>query len=322
MSPAGGSWSGLLGRAEAAALGGPPAAALQPLEVLLDPSLGIPAALRNRAGWLHGVALGALGRYGEALAGLEPLLAGHGSGSSASPAEIVTGALASATAASLLRQIGDHAGAEPIDTAGLALLDRLDGTVAHVDEARLDCYIGLTADAVGVGDLAAAGDRLARARAATAAHSSSSLWRPRVRLCWVAAEVALLAADPDAALDAARAAVTVAEDRGAVRHLAKSLMFLGVAQGGSASGSSAAAHDSLLRAAGLADAHGLLPLVWPIRAVLGTMPGLLGSLDEPAERHLDRSRSAARRIAAGLPSDRVDRWTARDPMAAFLLAGG
>jgi hypothetical protein len=193
--------------------------------------------------------------------------------------------------------------------------------------ARLDCLIGSTADAVGLGDLEKARRRLARAAAAVAG-TPEPPWRPGIRLRWVETEVALLGGKFELAAQAATVAVTMAEAQGSPRHLAKSAMFLGVAEALLATARdtpdtsdtpAASPRSTLLRAAALADRYGLLPLIWPVRAVLATMPGLASDAGE-AEQHLQGARDAARAIAAGLGERRVERWTARDPMAAFLLS--
>ena len=326
--------------AAASALGGGPADALGPLDRLLAlrvPSDGEPADVL-RARWLSGVALGALGRYEEALAALAPVLAEQSVDRPAVPRHLA--AAACATAASLLRQIGDHAAGDPLDQRGLALTD---GLVLNEDvpeaDAPLDCLVGSTADAVGLGELDLARQRLERTRAAFA-DLVDPPWRPAVRLRWVETEVALLAGEVEGAASAAATAVALAEAAGSPRHTAKSAMFAGVATAllaagegsgdgpgnGPDNGSDGAplivrARTTLIRAADLADRHGLLPLAWPVRAVLATLPGL--ALDaEDATRHLALAAEAARAIAAGLPPARVATWTARDPMAAHLLTAG
>ncbi len=294
---------GLLAAGEAAALGGDPHDA----EASLLPLVGGTGLVAARARWLLAVAAGAQGRYGEALTQLEPL--------TADGVPAVLQAAACATTASLLRQIGDHPSADPFDARGIALLAAQPPGVG-VDEA-LDCAIGSTADAVGTGDLPAARARLDAARALAAAEGPVPPgWRPLVRLRWVEAEVALLAGDVAAAVVAGTAAHALATTAGAVRHRTKSAMFAGVAL--ALANGPDAARGLLLDAAADADSHGLLPLVWPLRAVLATMPGLATDAHE-AEYHFSVARAAVARIAAGLTDVRIRTWTARDPMAAHLL---
>jgi hypothetical protein len=294
----------LLVRAEAAALGGAPGDAVAPLHELVAAST-LERGVRLKATWLTAVARGALGRYGEALDLVLPLTL------DGPDQDDEVCAAACATAASLLRQIGDHPAGDPLDRRGLDLLDRLPAGAAA--DTRLDCAVGWTADAVGLGNLEAARDRLDAARTSvTAAHS----WRPLVRLHWVETEVALMAGDVATALAGATAAVELAGAADAVRHLTKSSMFLGVSQ--ALDGDLATAGQTLRTAAEAAERHRLLPLVWPIRAVLATMPGFA---TDPADaaKHLAAARSAVRTIGAGLPASRRDTWSRRDPMAAFLL---
>lgn len=299
----------LLVRAEAAALGGAPNDADAPLAEL-ERVPDLPAEIDARRIWLAAVAGGARGRYGRALEMLEPVTSADVAG--APPELVLIRAAACATAASLLRQIGDHPAADPLDQAGLVLLGQVPAPLGA--DVRLDCAVGAAADAVGVSDLPTARARLELARGLVRPDVG---WRPIVRFHWVETEVALLALDVPAALLGARAAVELAGDAGSPRHLAKSAMFLGVAQG--LEGDLASAATDLRTAAELADRHQLLPLVWPVRAVLATMPGLVDDATERA-KHLLAARAAVAAIATGLPPERRDRWIERDPMAAFLFA--
>ncbi|HSP38042.1 MAG TPA: hypothetical protein VLR26_09830 [Frankiaceae bacterium] len=302
----------LLLRAGAAALGGTPSDADEPLaELAAADRSGSPldGEVRARVVWLTGVSLGARGRYAEALDALEPLTSSR---EAAPPEVLVVRAAALATAASLLRQIGDHPAADPLDAAAVGLLAGV--PLAVGTDVRLDCAVGWTADAVGLGDLPLARQRLDSARLQL---GPALGWRPVVRLHWVETEVALLAGEIKAASTGARAAVELARTAGAPRHLAKSSMFLGVVQ--ALDGDLPQAASTLRTAADLADRHGLLPLVWPVRAVLATMPGLVGDPLE-ADGHRAAARSAARSIGSGLPPERRRRWEQRDPMAAFLLS--
>jgi len=170
--------------------------------------------------------LGGLGSFAEAIAVLEPLLAGE------PPQHPVVTALACETMASLLRQVGRHAQAEAYDTVGSSSRARPGVTAIEAAlEALLDCRVGLVADAVGQADLPSARERLDAARA-TAEGCGSARWRARLRVQWVTAEVALLSGDADEAVAAGAAAVAGARAAGAQRHLAKALLFLGVADPG------------------------------------------------------------------------------------------
>jgi hypothetical protein len=154
-----------------------------------------------RAGWLRGVALLATGRYGDAEVALEPWL---------------ESSLAASAHASGLRQRNRHAEALVHDEAALAAAgDDL--------EARSDALVGLTADAIGVGDAGTAARRLAEL-----AKLPDIGWRSAVRRQWVACELALLKGRPADAVAAGRTALRYAEWAQARRHIAKSLLFLGV----------------------------------------------------------------------------------------------
>jgi hypothetical protein len=135
-----------------------------------------------------------------------------------------------------------------------------------------------------------------------------------VRALWVRAEVALLAGDPGAAAKAADGAVTLAEGSGAPRHVAKSLLFLGVAQ--VQGGEPDAATETLRRAATLAERLGCLPLVWPSRAVLGAL--LEGDDAAEGAKNLAAARSAVITIADDLPEMLRDEWLARPDVAALM----
>jgi len=264
--------------------------------------------------------LGGLGSFAEAVALLGPLLADE-------PAEHpVVSALACETMASLLRQVGRHAQAEVHDKRGLHLAAAAGGVesvhevvheVVHeaVLEAVLDCEVGLVADAVGQADLPLAGRRLDTART-TAEALGSTLWRPQLRVQWVTAEVALLSGDADAAVAAAAAAVGAAEAAGAPRHLAKGLLFLGVATTAAGDRDSGVGH--LEQAAALARDIRALPLVWPTNAVLAR---LLEPGDGAADRHRAAAARAVRELARRLPSAWRDAWLA-GPDVAWLLRPG
>jgi tetratricopeptide (TPR) repeat protein len=302
------SLSDLLAEGERSALRGTPSHALPPLRSALAMATQagkLPEGLA--AGWLLGVSLGAAGRYGEAMDVLEPLTSALNGAAGADPSTALFGALAAATAASIHRQLGRHLAARDLDDAGWTAADPL-GAVA--DEARLDCAIGLAADAVGLSDVATATTWAERAAVLLAARTDPG-WRPQVRLDWVRSEIALLKGDPKEAVAAAGRALRTAERARAPRHVAKSLLFQGVAQ---ASDSAEAAIGTLRRAAALAEGLGTLPLVWPARAVLGALLGEAGHED------LATAGRAVRDITEGLPESLRADWLARDDISALLTA--
>ncbi len=292
----------VLAAGERAAFHGRPAAGIEPLEraVALAGDLGLDTE-RAAAGWLLAVCHSAAGHLGRALITLAPVTT---VAQGASSDRRLLGALAEATHASVCRQLGRHAEARAHDEQALALSDGR-------DEGGFDALLGLAADAVGLGDAAVATDHLAAAL--DLAGNRPDWWRQRVRLGWVRAEIALLENRPGDAVEAAGAAVDLAERSGAPRHVAKGLLFEGVSL--VEDGRPDAAATTLRRGALLAESLGTLPLVWPTRAVLGA---LLADRDEAqSTRSLDTARRAVDQIAADLPPDLRDPWLARPDVAAL-----
>ncbi|WP_396286369.1 hypothetical protein [Amycolatopsis sp. PS_44_ISF1] len=103
--------------------------------------------------------------------------------------------------------------------------------------ARADALLGLAADNLALGRIAAARRLAARAVA------EDGRWRAAVRAGWVGAEIELAAGRPAEAVAPARRAAEIARERGARRHGVKSDIVLGVAL--------SAAGDAEGRAAGL-----------------------------------------------------------------------
>jgi hypothetical protein len=302
--PAADQLAALLAAGERAAFHGPPGAAVAELEkaVVLAQKSGRRAEV-TAAAWLLGVALSAGGRYGGALRVLLPLV---DAGESTTAAETrLFAAFAAATAASVHRGLGRHPAAEMLDQRGLAL-------AGGQAEAEFDARLGLASDAVGQQDLDAARASYARAEALVAAHDDG-WWRQRVRLEWARAEIALLADDPDEAGIAAAASVEQAERARAPRHVAKGLLFQGVAE---VSGGHPEAPATLRRAATLAEGLSALPVAWQARALLGAL--LAGSAAEESARSLAAARSAVLTIAADLPAELREEWLARPNVSALL----
>jgi len=297
-----GELAGLLASGERAAFHGRPVSGITPLQQAVEVAraAGRPAEA-TAAAWLLGVALGAAGRYGSALTVLEPLTTTH----SGSAERRLFAALAAATAASVQRQLGSHAVAAELDE----LAERLAG---DSPEACFDAALGLAADAVGLADAATARRHVERAASLT--EGRADWWRQRVRLLWVRAEVALLETDPGSAAQLAERAVSLAESSRAPRHVAKSLLFLGIAQ--VHAGENAEAITTLRRAATLAESLGTLPLLWPSRALLGAL--LEASAPKEAARSLASARNAVLQIADDLPESLRGPWLARPDVAALL----
>jgi tetratricopeptide (TPR) repeat protein len=295
--------AGLLASGERAAFHGRPDAGVEPLrravELAFSEGLSAEAAA---AGWLLGVCLSSAGRYGSALQILEPVATPEGD---VAPELQIFAALASASAASVHRQLGRHGAARTYDEQGLA---RTDGS----GEAAFDCLLGLAADAVGLGEKAAAQEHLAAAQ--KLAEGRAEWWRQRVRLGWLDAEVGLLVGDGETAATAAEQAVDLAERSGAPRHVAKGLLFLGVAQ--VEAGRLDDAATSLKRGGLLAESLGTLPLLWPTRAVLGAL--LAESDPKQSTKALASARATVETIAKDVPDDLRDEWLARPDVGALL----
>ena len=295
--------AGLLASGERAAFHGRPDAGVEPLrravELAFSEGLSAEAAA---AGWLLGVCLSSAGRYGSALQILEPVATPEGD---IGPELQIFAALASASAASVHRQLGRHGAARTYDEQGLA---RTDGS----GEAAFDCLLGLAADAVGLGEKAAAQEHLAAAQ--KLAEGRAEWWRQRVRLGWLDAEVGLLVGDGETAATAAEQAVDLAERSGAPRHVATGLLCLGVAQ--VEAGRLDDAATALKRGGLLAESLGTLPLLWPTRAVLGAL--LAESDPKQSTKCLASARATVETIAKDVPDDLRDEWLARPDVGALL----
>jgi len=217
----------------------------------------LPAPPDSVGRWLRAVALGGQGRYAQARAELEVVRR-----SAASPA---VASLAASTQASLLRQLGGHALASEYDGAALALVgvtregDPGEDPLRH--EARCDALTGLAADALGCGRLALGHRLLDRCGAyLDEVGDVDGLWRQRVRLHWVTAEIALASGDFETATTHAQAAVDRSADGPSVRHRIKSALLFAAAATGRPEPDLALATAERVEAD--SRAHGLLPLRW------------------------------------------------------------
>jgi hypothetical protein len=303
--------AGLLSKGERAAFHGPPGTAVAALEQAVELATQAQrTAEATAATWLLGVAQAARGKFGTALTllgGVMGPLRAAVNGEQTAPELRLFGALGAATVASVHRQLGRHTTAWDFDALGLTAADAIPG----LDEAVFDCRLGLASDAVGLGEKDIAKTELAVATGLTEAHPD--WWRQRVRLDWVRAEIALLDEDPDGAQEAAADAIDRAELARAPRHVAKGLLFLGVAQAQSGAPDTL---TTLRRAATLAEQLGTTPLIWPARALVGA----LLAEEDPATsaRSLQSARSAVLAIAGDLPDDVRDEWLARPDIEALL----
>ncbi|WP_346764553.1 hypothetical protein [Rhodococcus sp. HNM0569] len=203
--------------------------------------------------WLRAVALGAQGWYASARVVLDSVLVSV-------PSHHPVHALALATRASLLRQLGDHAAAAPLDgRAFVAVSSTPRGPVDRA--ARCDALTGLAADALGCGRLELADRLLARTQAELTVDLGprDGLARARIRLHWVRAEVALARGQFGSAAEDAATALGAAREFGSVRHVAKSRLLAAAALTGTSHAAAASAGEEVLE---LCDEHHLMPLAW------------------------------------------------------------
>lgn len=301
----------LLGAAEQATFHRAPAEALALIAeaVSLADDRGATAELAVLA-WLKGVALAARGEFEAALSGLTGRLGQPGS----DPRTRLVIAWAASVAASIHRQLGRMNDAEELDNYGLAAAEPLGPPGL---EGVLDCMIGLTSDAVGSGDLELAGQRLRLVEEKVDASGEEARWRPRCRLGWASAEVALAAGDADRAMAAAARSLELAVVNAAPRHEAKSQLFAGLAALSAADLATAGtALQACLEKATALHCH---PLIW---RPAGLLAALSAGSDPPASaRWLSTARESASRLARATPAGLRGSWLSRPDVAALLPDG-
>jgi hypothetical protein len=166
---------------------------------------------------------------------------------------------------------------------------------------------GLTAGTM----LAQAGSLLERVTADPS--SMPTWWRHRVRVDWVRCEAALLNDDPSAALGHANAALGAAEAAAAPRHVAKSLLFVGVSE--VESGQRDEATATLRRCLMLTTSMGFMAVGWPAHAV---MAALLKDTDpQAAHGHFVQASAITAALREGLTGQLATRWDARADIRAL-----
>ncbi|RSM50256.1 hypothetical protein DMA12_03165 [Amycolatopsis balhimycina DSM 5908] len=227
-----------------------------------------PAALRGdgspRERLLAAVVLGAQGRYAAAAALLDALRGGG---------EPLVASLAASALASHRRQLGGHRRARSLDGEAFAKAAALesypDPDGLDAAGARADALLGLAADNLALGRLAAA-----RRLAGRAAEQDAG-WRARVRGGWVGAEIELSAGQGAAAVPHAERAFETARERGARRHAVKSGIVLAVALRAAGRPDHREISDDLVgNAMATAEECELLSLLWPATLVAADLrPG-------------------------------------------------
>jgi len=201
---------------------------------------------------LRAVAAGGQGRYSSAQADLTELLRREPQGRRAS--------LAMSTRASFLRQLGWHAHARGWDGRALAAAGR-------DPEAGVDALIGLAADALGLGRLAASAALLTRA-SAVLDDAEVPPARLAIRMAWVRAELAMAAGHGGEARRHAQRGVELAEQAlpGLRRHRVKSDVVLAAALCSDLDlEPSRAVADTALADT---ETYGLVPLRWALACLL------------------------------------------------------
>jgi len=234
----------------------------------------LPTASTPHQLWLRAVASGGQGRYSSAYGDLAALR--RSSADRQAAPRLVS--LAHSTQGSLLRQLGWHTLARGWDGRALAL--------AGADpEARADALIGLAADALGVGRLAAAAMLLTRADAALAPAELPDHVADRlvVRRRWVAAELAMAAGDGATALRHAEEAVELAQAMAvaSARHRVKSDVVLAAAL--CSAGATERARTVAQTALQATGRLGLTPLRWALACLLIDIASVTVSVQELRE---------------------------------------
>lgn len=218
----------------------------------------LPMAESGSEAWLRAVALGGQGHYSRARAELaRARMAGR------DVPELLS--YVASTEASFRRQLGGHALAAFRDGAALAHAGPSVG-------ARCDALTGLAADALGTDRLDLSRRLLDRCAEALQGRTTPDLWRQRLRLSWVRAELAMASGAGADAVRFAQDARRQADDCPSVRHRVKTELLLAAA-----SCVAGAIDDARLHARDVArqcDDLGLLPLRWACAMLLaGIDPG-------------------------------------------------
>jgi len=224
----------------------------------------LPVAATPYDRWLRAVAAGGQGRYGSATAELAAVRRQARNGPLAS--------LAHSTIASFARQLGGHAEARRWDGRALAL-------AASDPEAAVDALLGLAADALGMHRLAASAALLDRAR--TTLEGSPGPARSRLRLQWVAAELAMARGDGGEAVRCAERADELAAHQPSARHVVKTQAIQAAALccAGRIADARATADEALTASGRL----GLVPLRWAVASLLVDIGSNIMPPDEVTE---------------------------------------
>lgn len=232
----------------------------------------LPPAIDPGDVWLRAVAAGGQGRYATARACLTELIRRPPGGRLSS--------LVLSTHASFLRQLGWHRSACGWDGRAFAC-------AGDDPEAGADALLGLSADALGVGRLAASAALLQRAAELLGRADAASPRLP-IRLAWVRAELAMAGGDGPAATRHARQGVELAEAAlpALRRHRVKGDVVLAAAL--CTAGDRVAARALADTALADTETYGLIPLRWALSCLLADIGS--GS-HTPAQIEVIRDRS-------------------------------
>jgi hypothetical protein len=252
----------------------------------------LPPATTPAQSWLRAVAAAGQGRYSSARADLADLRRGQPTGALAS--------LSLSTEASLLRQLGGHHRAAGWDGRALALAQTASDDPMGV-EARVDAVVGLAADALGVGRLAASARLLERAEELMD-RADAPPARLAIRLEWVSAELAMAGGRGEDAMTHARRGVALAEDALPYlrRHRVKSDVVLAAAL--CCAGSVESAREVADAALNDTQTYGLVPLRWALACLLA---------DINSATLTSQQVSAVRDDCAAVITRRGGRWSPR-----------
>ncbi|GAA1668741.1 hypothetical protein GCM10009765_17750 [Fodinicola feengrottensis] len=198
--------------------------------------------------------------------------------------------------ASTLRQLGRYLDARKCDEAAERAVENR--------TLQASARLGLAADAVGTADPSLARQWLAAAGSIEDA-------AVRVLAGWVATEIALMSGDASAAVSGSAECVSLARQAGLRWHLAKSLLFAGVAQ--VVGGRAEAGLGDLVEAAAAARAYPAPAVGWVVAAVLAD--------HDPNRRQAWHAEAVAAvgEIADGLPSDVRLEWLGRSDVRRFTV---
>jgi hypothetical protein len=194
--------------------------------------------------------------------------------------------------------------------AGLSARTALDPDSIDLAGAWSDVLLGLAADAVGLGEVERARRTHAFAERVSARAEAAGWapgWRPRVRACWIGAEIELSAGAAERALGWAERAAELARSAPSTRHRVKSALVLSAALVAADTTVGRRRAGELLREALTSSlGRGIFSLAWPSALLLADLtPDSAPKFDKIASDALTRcfvgSDAEMRCLAASSP---------------------